>query len=309
VLGDPTIINSTISGNRAGGGGGIYCLRTTENISNCILWDNTAPYAPQLHTITNPTYTCIQDWPTGGQGNILADPCFADQGYWDPNGTPDDDTDDLWVEGDYHLLPGSPCIDRGDPNYPHDPNQTDIDGEPRVFAGRIDIGADEFVPVTQVPLKLTPRAFNPTSQGRWIKAHMVLPEGCATDDVDTNTPAVLTFIGRSVPSDHIDAFINDEGLMELEITFSRSVFCHIGSAQGVVSVTGLFTDGSYFRGDDTIKVVDNTFKHLAVLSAYWLQTGCGELDWCQGFDLDGDGAVNFADLALFNPCCIEFIEE
>jgi hypothetical protein len=309
VLGDPTVINSTISGNRADGGGGIFCLRTTERISNCILWDNTAPHAPQLHTITNPTYTCIQDWATGGQGNILADPCFADQGHWDPNGTPDDANDDCWVQGDYHLLPGSPCIDAGDPNYSDDPNQTDIDGEPRVFAGRIDIGADEFVPVTQVPLKFTPHSFNPTSQGRWIKAHLVLPEGFAADHVDTNTPAVLTFIGRSVPSDHIDVFINDEGLVELEITFGRSVFCHIGSAQGIARVTGLFTDGSYFRGEDTIKVVDNTFKHLAVLSAYWLQTGCAAPDWCEGFDLDGDGAVNFADLALFNPCCIEFLVE
>ena len=38
-----------------------------------------------------------------GEGNVDADPCFADPGYWDPNGTPDDANDDFWVDGDYHL--------------------------------------------------------------------------------------------------------------------------------------------------------------------------------------------------------------
>jgi hypothetical protein len=309
IQGEPTIINSTICGNRAEEAGGIFLIWTAEAISNCILWGNVATYEPQVHPGTNTTYSCVQDWVGGGPGNIFEDPCLADLGYWDTNGTPDDADDDFWVQGDYHILPASPCIEAGDPNHNNDPNQTDIDNEPRVFAGRIDMGADEFVPVTQVPLKFTPRSFNPTSQGRWIKAHLVLPEGFATDDVDTNTPAVLSFIGRSVPSDHMDVFINDEGLTELEITFGRSVFCSIGSAQGVVRVTGLFTDGSYFRGEDTIKVVDNTFRHLAVLSAYWLQSDCSEPDWCEGFDLDGNGVVNLADLALFNPCCIELLEE
>jgi subtilisin family serine protease len=309
VQGDPAVISSTICGNRADMGGGIYCLRTTETIINSILWGNLAPSAPQLRTITNPTYSCIQDWQAGGHGNILADPCLADIGYWDANGTPDDANDDYWVQGDYHLRPGSPCIDAGDPNYPDDPNQTDIDDEPRVFAARIDIGADEFVPVTEVPLKFTPRSFNPTSKGKWVKAHMVLPEGFAVDDVDTNTPAVLSFLGISVQSQYVNAFINEDGLVKLEIAFDHSVFCHAGSAQGTVKVTGLFTDGSYFRGADTIKIVDNTFEHLAVLAYYWLQPDCANPDWCGGLDLDRDGAVNFADFATFDTCCAEILAE
>jgi len=46
----------------------------------------------------------------------------------------------------YHLQPTSPCIDAGDPGYPYDPNETDIDGQTRVGNGRIDIGADEYYP-------------------------------------------------------------------------------------------------------------------------------------------------------------------
>jgi len=44
--------------------------------------------------------------------------------------------------GDFHLLHGSPCIDAGDPHY--DSGGTDMDGEPRPFGARVDIGADEF---------------------------------------------------------------------------------------------------------------------------------------------------------------------
>ena len=49
-----------------------------------------------------------------------------------------------WIEGDYHLLAGSPCIDAGDPNYIAGPNETDLEGNPRVTSGRIDMGAYEF---------------------------------------------------------------------------------------------------------------------------------------------------------------------
>jgi len=88
-------------------------------------------------------------WP--GEGNIDADPCFVDPGYWDANGTPDDPNDDFFVAGDYHLRSQagrwdpnsqswvqddvtSPCIDAGDPNSP-------IGYEPFANGGRINMGA------------------------------------------------------------------------------------------------------------------------------------------------------------------------
>jgi len=75
--------------------------------------------------------------------NIDVPPEFTEPGYWDPNGTPGVISDDFWVDGDYHLLPTSPCINTGDPNFTPGPNETDIDGEPRVMLGRVDMGADE----------------------------------------------------------------------------------------------------------------------------------------------------------------------
>ena len=84
---------------------------------------------------------CTLNW---ALGNIDLDPCFVEPGYWDVN--------NVWVEGDYHLLDGSPCIDAGDPNYVAGPNETDLDGNPRVVDGDndgnsvVDMGAYERIP-------------------------------------------------------------------------------------------------------------------------------------------------------------------
>jgi hypothetical protein len=84
-------------------------------------------------------------------GWITGDPQFVAPGYWDPNGTPDDLSDDFWVDGDYHLKSQagrwnpqsgswvvddvtSPCIDAGDPDSP-------IGLEPFPNGGRINMGA------------------------------------------------------------------------------------------------------------------------------------------------------------------------
>ncbi|UCC21736.1 MAG: right-handed parallel beta-helix repeat-containing protein, partial [Planctomycetota bacterium] len=161
--GTTTIANCTISGNsgeRAGGiyatdrssirvanctindnktqrnGGGVWCDGDSNTVlTNCILWGNTPDQINGAGILT--TYSDIQGgWV--GQGNIDLDPWFVEAGYWDANGTPGDANDDFWVEGDYRLLEGSPCIDSGDPNYAAGPNETDLDGKARVIDGDED---------------------------------------------------------------------------------------------------------------------------------------------------------------------------
>ena len=44
---------------------------------------------------------------------------------------------------DFHLSPGSPAIDAGDPAFVPDAGETDLDGAPRVNGPRVDAGADE----------------------------------------------------------------------------------------------------------------------------------------------------------------------
>jgi hypothetical protein len=63
-----------------------------------------------------------------GNGNMLSSPKFA--------------YSDLTL-GNFHIAYNSPCVDTGDPNETDDLNETDMDGEIRVFGMSIDIGADE----------------------------------------------------------------------------------------------------------------------------------------------------------------------
>ena len=129
-------------------------------ISNCVL-SNGADEIWSDATPVEVAYTCFggrrtisaqpNDWLVLGEGIIEGDPCLVDTPYWDSNGTPDDPTDDFFVEGDYHLKSQagrwdeasgnwvqdkvtSPCIDAGDPNSP-------IMYEPFPNGGVINMGA------------------------------------------------------------------------------------------------------------------------------------------------------------------------
>jgi len=158
--GSPTISHCDISSNNAEGGGGILCEDCNMMVHHTILWADTAPYGPEIVIMssTNPSiltirYSDVQGglmgvYQIGGSLNwdanniIDADPMFVrdpnagPDGYW--NGVDDD-------FGDLHLLGDSPCIDAGDSNYVPGPNETDMDGQPRIVGCCVDIGADEFV--------------------------------------------------------------------------------------------------------------------------------------------------------------------
>jgi len=129
-----TIQSNTISGNSAGYGGGLeFCLGT---IKNCIIWGNTAVAGAQLHESPVPTYSCIEGWDGGGEGNIATYPKFADLDGLDDNWA-------TWADNDYRLLADSPCIDKGF-NEDWMLEATDLDGNPRIANGNVDMGAFEF---------------------------------------------------------------------------------------------------------------------------------------------------------------------
>ncbi len=165
------IHDNVISANRASDGGGLYeCQGVIRNntiignsgqwrggglawcqgeIVNCIIWENTAGNSPQLENCVAPFYSCVQGW-TGDPivyGNSASDPQFTRPGFWDDAGTPDDKSDDIWVEGDFRLSPDSPCIDAGD-NTSVASDEFDIGGMHRTMFGgwefRVDMGAYEF---------------------------------------------------------------------------------------------------------------------------------------------------------------------
>ncbi len=152
-----TMTNCTLSGNRANifnGGGGIFVDRTSLDLTNSVLFGNTAGGSrdefAQVIGAVFANYNAIENWSgmRGGVGNHGLAPLFADPNG--PDGIAGTDDDDL------HLTPGSPAIDAADnfalrkdvtvdldgaPRFVDDPDTTDTgNGDPPL----VDMGAFEF---------------------------------------------------------------------------------------------------------------------------------------------------------------------
>lgn len=140
----------TFAGNSAALGNSLACDAPSETseqsevrMTNTILWDGgEAIYIGDASQVN--IYHCdvLGGWP--GVGNINADPQFVHVGYWDPGELSQDSSDDIWYDGDYHLLWDSPCADAGDPSVVYDANAVDFAGRARLSGLHVDIGAYEL---------------------------------------------------------------------------------------------------------------------------------------------------------------------
>lgn len=113
----PTIFtNNTITNFNPGKKGAVFQFHTKESgelveISNCIIWGNNIGklFLGDIYP-KSITYSCIQ-WPLKKEGNFAEYPKFVNP-----------------AEGDYHLMPNSPCIDTGNPDVSfNDPDGTRSD--------------------------------------------------------------------------------------------------------------------------------------------------------------------------------------
>ena len=163
------------------------------------------------------------------------------------------DPNAIWIEGDYHLLPGSPCIDAGDPNYIAEPNETDLDGKPRVIGGRIDMGAYEYSPQVPAEVRIVPRTINLTSKGKWIAALLWLPEDYNVTDIDPNS----VFLGEQIKAEQL--LVNEEEQVAMA-RFSREEVQAILSPpmaeQVELTISIHLADGTVFEGSDVIRVIN-----------------------------------------------------
>jgi len=114
-----TLVNSTLVNNTANIGGGT----SGGAIRNCIVYYNKANTSSNDYG-GNVVYSCTSPL-AGGQGNISSLPGLA--GFQN-----------------YRLVPGSPCIDAG--SFDYAAGDYDLDGEPRIWGGGVDMGCDEFYP-------------------------------------------------------------------------------------------------------------------------------------------------------------------
>jgi hypothetical protein len=142
-----TLSNCVLSGNSAGSSGGGSSWGLLENctltgnsvadsadgwgggavggtLNNCIVYFNTARNGANFH-YGNLNYCCTTPMPTNGVSNITNAPLFVD-----------------YASGDLRLQFNSPCINAGLNAYA--PGPTDLDGNPRIVSGTVDIGAYEY---------------------------------------------------------------------------------------------------------------------------------------------------------------------
>jgi MBG domain (YGX type)/Calx-beta domain/PKD domain len=115
-----TLNNCTLTSNSANQGGGAF----SGTLWNCIVYYNAANDGPN-YSGGNLNYCCTTPLPASGAGNLSAEPLFRDR-----------------LHGNLRLQLNSPCINAGLNDYA--PGGADLDGQPRIVGGIVDIGAYEF---------------------------------------------------------------------------------------------------------------------------------------------------------------------
>jgi hypothetical protein len=179
-------VSSTYQGLPSGLGGGVYgSTAISSTLNNCIVYFNIFQnsYADNYYA-SRLNYCCTTPQP-GGTSNITNAPLFG---------------------AGLRLQPNSPCINAGNNSYVT--NATDLDGNPRISGGIVDIGAYEY----QWPqLSITPSGPNviltwPTNNAGYDYTGFTLQS--TTNLVSplvwsTNSPAPVVIAGQNTVTNPI----------------------------------------------------------------------------------------------------------
>jgi len=147
---DCVLTNCTVAGNSSIVGGGTY----ESTLYNCIVYSNAAPTNSNYDTSDYLVFCCTTPFPTNSANNIASDPLFVNP-----------------FADDYHLQSNSPCINSG--NNACVTVTNDLDGNPRIAGGTVDIGAYEY----QTPASIISYA--------WLQQYGLPTDGSA-DYADTD---------------------------------------------------------------------------------------------------------------------------
>lgn len=127
-LGQARVFNNILVGALSGGGFFIEGYTETAYFAYNDVWDNFPDNYGSIDYETGMQIFGGDADRTGQNGNISQNPFFKSP-----------------MNRNYHLTLDSPCINAGDPGFVPPAGQVDIDGDDRIYGGRIDIGADEYV--------------------------------------------------------------------------------------------------------------------------------------------------------------------
>jgi len=167
--------NCTLTGNSAGpgSGGGAY----GGTLNNCIVYFNTATNGANFSLsefVAVLNYCCTTPQPSNGVGNITNAPLFVDL-----------------AGGDLRLQSNSPCINAGLNALA--PGGSELDGNPRIVGGSVDIGAYEYQSLSLISSGVVSNqfGFNVTGQSNWV----IVVE--ASSDFTNWTPLTTHTLGGS----------------------------------------------------------------------------------------------------------------
>lgn len=279
-----SLTNCILSGNSAVSGGVVYSSDDSfVSLTNCTLWSNSADNGNALvcdsYQQQNPsriemancilrdgggeiwnndgseitiTYSDVQGgW--AGEGNIDADPLFIEPGYWDAGS--------VWIEGDYHLRAGSPCIDAGTDADLY----TDIEGNVRPFdfpgadnnggLPDFDMGAYEVVARPEGEMNILPRTIS--RQVQRVLAVLYLPEPISGGDIDMYEPLVL-YPGAVEAVEQNLQYKPAQGEVKIHAFFDKAELLAAASGDGDIEVTiiGRFISGEYFYCTDQVRIIN-----------------------------------------------------
>ena len=260
-----TICNNIIC--NAGSGGGIFSNDAGgDAIRFNNVWNNQpANYVEQDQRTYEMIYGAAADW-TGVNGNISADPIFSSS----------------WSQR-YRVDAESPCISAGDPNFLPTPGETDIDGDPRIYAVRVDIGADEHVGYVK-----------PLAQAG-DDQHILNPEPLTLDGTGSyfsEPDGVKTFQWTQTEGVAVD--LDDS-------TLARPTF--MPPAEGWYRFALVVGDHLYSSSADQVLVVVGNEAPVAHAGtdAIWSSPGGAYLDGSQSSDADPPDELTYAWTQIDGP--------
>jgi uncharacterized repeat protein (TIGR01451 family) len=235
-----TVTNAVFSHNDADtdGGGfhnyGTCCSDTARNaiLSNCIFWGNSSSDMwgdPQIGYTWDTPVVRYSDVQTGyvGTGNIDADPLLVSD--------PDPGPDSTWgtAEDDYgnlRLRAGSPAVNAGDNS--DVTVLTDLDGNPRIMGGTVDMGAYEYY--LDLRKTVTPSA--------------AIPGGPVTYTLTFSNVGIITatnvVIADAVPISVTNTGVISSGIAITQVGGTRYVW-QVGTLTqgggGIITITGVLS--------------------------------------------------------------------
>jgi outer membrane protein assembly factor BamB len=335
LIGDcrATIDNCLVANNQANYGPGIMIRsftpeRAASTISNCTVADNSSGLATPSYEIdcwdTRPVIYNTIIWSSNCRNLLITDPslvtyscvreAYIFEGDYDEFTEPFDLTGTagninqkpLFMlpainseEGDYHLLPDSPCISAGDPDFA-DKDGLDIDGQRRVMGGRIDIGADEFVPEIHVTKPAGGEAWTSgsTNEIRWSGS------ACGAVDIllSTDTGGNWRTIETNVPDTGSKICVLPENVDSVNCLVL--VVPSIPDPNAICTESGLFTIRPYLPGSNVEskwKTLGGDFARTGLSDSNGPESGCIKWQFETTKPVSASVTVG-ADNIIYVPC-------